>query len=135
MPNRARSASGTLVPAGPPMGAPVRVAAGRGCVIDLVQAYSVAGTLVGRLEVDFRILTAGPCDSPPGTHDEDWIAHGTFSGTVDGERGSANLSYTAHVTAGGEVDGRMILAGDVEGELRIRGNFADGQLSYEGGLE
>jgi len=103
-------------------------------VIDLRQAYSVAGTLVGTLEVDYRILTSGPCEAAPGTHDETWIAHGTFTGTANGSPASASLSYTANVEAGGEVDGRIVLGQGLEGELRVRGNFSDGKLAYDGEL-
>jgi len=135
MSNSAGNAVGTLAPAGPPSGKPLKVAAGRGCAIDLQQSYTVAGTLSGTFEVDYQILTAGSCDSPPGTHDEDWIARGTFSGTVDGSVASAHLSYTAHVAAGVDVAGRILLGGGLEGELRVRGNFSDGKLSYEGSVE
>ena len=134
MPSHTEDAVGMLTPAGPPAEEPVKVASGRGCVIDLRQSYTVEGTLRGTFEIDYRILTAGSCDSPPGTHDEDWIARGTFSGTVGGSGASAHLSYTARVAAGGDVAGRILFGGGLEGELRVRGNFSDGRLSYEGSV-
>lgn len=106
--------------------------AGGACVIDLVQDYVIDGALSGELSFDYRILVAGPCGSPAGTYEEEWIAYGTFSGTVDGRKATATLLYTADVRAGGTVKGSMILRGGVKGELEISGEFADRQLSYSG---
>lgn len=128
-------ASGTFAPAGPPLAPPVRVDAGGHCIIDLQQAYSISGTLSGALEVDFRILTYGPCPAGPpvpGTFDEVWIARGTFAGTFDGATTTATLSYTASIRSGGDVKGTITFAGGLSGTLRVRGNFADGALSYNG---
>ena len=125
-------ASGAFAPNGPPAVAPVRVDAGQGCVIDLTQAYTVTGTLSGTFAIDYRILSAGPCGSPAGTFDEEWIAHGTFTGTLNGAAVSGGLSYTATVTAGGDVEGTIILGPELEGELEVFGNFGDGTLTYEG---
>ncbi|MEZ5066250.1 MAG: hypothetical protein R3B81_16100 [bacterium] len=107
-------------------------------MVDLRQAYAVAGeALAGSFEMDYRILVHGPCENPPvlGKYDEEWIAHGTFVGTVDGVAASGTLIYTAQVRAGGDVDGRMSLTGDVAGELAVSGNFGDGRLSYSGELD
>jgi hypothetical protein len=127
-------ASGTFAPAGPPLEQPVRVKAGGSCVVDLVQAYEILGTLSGSLQIDYRILVHGPCEVPPvlGKYDEEWIAHGTFTGTVSESPASCTLTYTARVRAGGDVEGRLVLGGDVGGELTVTGNFADGALSYRG---
>ncbi len=127
-------ASGAIVPNGPPERRPVRVDAGGACVVDLVQDYTVDGALVGELSIDYRILAAGPCGSPAGTFNEEWIAHGTFSGTALGQQATAVLLYTARARSGGSVDGTIVLRGSVEGELKISGEFADRQLSYRGVL-
>ena len=124
--------SGTFSPSGPPLRAPTRVDAGGSCVVDLTQSYSVEGSLSGSLVVDYRILVAGGCGAPIGTFDEEWIAHGTFSGTLDGAPASGRFSYTARVKAGGEVEGRMVFGQGLKGTLRIHGNFGDGSLSYDG---
>ena len=128
---------GTFEPTGPPANQPVRVAAGGSCIIDLKQAYSIAGTLRGSLEIDYRIVVYGPCEAPPvpGKYDEEWIAHGVFSGTVKDAEASATFIYTAQVEAGGEVSGRILLDGDREGELAVSGNFGDGLHSYEGWIK
>jgi len=127
-------ASGAFVPAGPPLEQPVRVDAGGGCVVELKQAYEISGTLSGSLEIDYRILVHGPCEEPPvlGKYDEEWIAHGTFTGTIGDAAASGTLTYTAVVQAGGEVEGRMLLGGGLDGELAISGNFGNGELSYRG---
>jgi len=127
--------SGTMAPKGPPAKAPVRTDAGESCIVDLKQGYSISGTLYGRMEIDFRILVAGPCGPPAGTFDEQWIAHGTFTGTMNGTDASGNLTYTAQVKAGGDVEGQIIFGHGLDGELNIRGNFSDGILSYHGWLE
>jgi hypothetical protein len=134
---RDAEASGTFAPAGQPLGPPVRVEAGGSCIIDLKQAYKISGTLSGTLDIDYRIIVYGPCEVPPipGKYDEQWIAHGTFMGTVDGAATSGNLSYTAQVRAGGAVEGRMVLRGGLGGELAVSGNFGDGQLAYRGRLK
>lgn len=128
-------ASGAIAPAGPPERSPVRVDAGGACVVDLVQVYTIDGTLTGALSIDYRILVAGPCGSPAGTFDEEWIAHGTFSGTALGKEATAALLYTARVSAGGSVSGAITLRGGVEGRLEISGELADQRLSYRGVLE
>lgn len=124
-------ASGELAPTGPPADR-ATVDTGAGCVIDLRQSYAVHGTLSGSAEMDYRILVDGPCGSPPGTFDEEWIAWGSFDGTLDGAPASGGLVYTARVKAGGDVDGRIVLGRGLTGELRVTGNFADGHLAYEG---
>ena len=87
--------SGTLVPKGPPISPPVRVEAGNNCIVDLVQTYSVTGTLSGIFEIDYRILVYGPCGVPPGTYDEEWIAYGIFDGYLAETTASGKFSYTA----------------------------------------
>lgn len=127
--------AGTFAPSGPPARPPVRVAAGDGCVVDLQQAYIVSGDLAGSARIDYRILVEGPCGPPPGTFAEEWIAHGTFTGTLNGTAASARLRYTARVQPGGEVDGRIVLGQGLAGELRVQGNFGDSRLSYSGRVE
>ncbi len=126
------AASGTFAPMGAPAAPPVKTNAGAGCVVELTKSYAITGTLSGVLEIDYRILVLGPCGSPPGTFDEDWIAHGTFVGTVNGADASGNLSYVAHVVAGGDIEGEIALGPGLSGSLDVRGNFADGELSYSG---
>lgn len=128
-------ASGTFAPVGPPEQPPVRVDAGGACVVDLVQHYVIEGALSGELSIDYRILVAGPCGSPAGTYEEEWIAYGTFSGTVDEQEVTASLLYTADVGAGGSVEGTMLLGGGLEGKLEIRGELSDRRLSYSGVAE
>lgn len=126
-------ASGRFAPAGPPSRPPMKVPTGRGCTIDLTQPYTISGTLSGTLDIDYRILVHGPCGrAEPGVFDEEWIARGTFTGRIRGEAASASFSYTARVRAGGDVKGTIVLGQGADGELRVRGNFGDGELSYEG---
>lgn len=127
-------AEGTLQPEGPPDQRPVRVDAGKSCVVDVKQTYVVNGTLAGSFDIDYRILVAGPCGSPVGTFDERWIARGNFTGTVNGAAASASFTYTATVKAGGEVSGQIVLGQGLNGDLRVQGNFAEGMLSYRGQL-
>ena len=129
------SVAGSLAPAGPPLAPPQRVGAGGHCIIDLSQAYVVTGSLSGSLTVDFRIITYGPCPPgppAPGTFDEVWIAHGTFTGTLEGSAASASFSYVAKVRSGGNVKGTIVLGDGLGGALKVQGNFADGALSYRG---
>ncbi len=132
---RVAPTTGTFSPSGPPLEGPTRVDSGESCVIDLIQPYTVTGSLSGSLEADYRILVAGDCGAPMGTFDEQWIAHGTFTGTRDGARASGRFTYTATVRAGGDVEGHMVFGQGLRGELRIQGNFGDGYLSYEGDVE
>jgi hypothetical protein len=92
----------------------------------------------GSLEIDFRILTYGPCaatSGAPGTFDEVWIARGTFTGTFHDDVVVATFSYVADVKAGGDVRGTIVLGDELSGTLEVRGNFADGLLSYRGRAE
>lgn len=125
---------GTLSPVGAPVGTPLRVSAGSGCVVDLVQRYSAAGGLSGRMEIDYRILVHGSCGSPAGTYDEEWIARGTFTGSLADDSTSGSFVYTGEVRDGGEVSGRMEFDQGLEGELVIHGRFSDGSLTYSGSL-
>jgi len=113
---------------------PARVDAGGNCIVDLKQPYEVAGTLQGSMEVDYRILVAGPCGAPAGTYIEDWIAHGSFRGKYAGTAVSATLSYMAHVAAGGQVAGQISFADGLDGIVRVTGRFSDGVLHYAGGV-
>lgn len=80
-------------------------------------------------------MVAGPCGSPPGTYDEDWIAYGKFSGNVNGNSASANLCYQANVKAGGEINGLIMLSQGPNGELHVFGNPKNNKLSYTESLE
>lgn len=126
--------AGTFAPQGPPPEEPKRMAAGENCIVDLKQNYNVTGGLSGSFEIDYRILVKGPCGSPIGTFDEEWIAHGDFNGEFNGKPVAGKLSYVASVKAGGDVDGRITFGQGLEGELCVSGNFSDGKLFYEGSV-
>jgi len=128
-------ASGIFIPAGPPSEPPMRIEAGQSCIVDLKQSYTISGTLTGNMEIDYRILVEGPCGSPPGTFDEEWIAYGEFSGSVNKSAVNGNLSYTAKVKASGDVEGQMVFGHGLQGKLLISGNFGDGKLFYRGQLK
>jgi uncharacterized protein (TIGR02246 family) len=115
---------GTFAPAGPPLEIPVRNEIGEGCIVGIKQPYNITGTLTGKFEIDYRILVHGSCDKSPGTFNEEWIAFGSFNGTVDGMPKSGKFTYTADVKAGQGIDGELI----------VKGNFKDGKLSYNGHL-
>lgn len=124
--------TGFIAPDGPPRQPPVRVDAGGACVVDLVQDYTLEGAVTGELTLDYRILVAGPCGSPPGTFDEEWIAHGSFSGTASGQEATATVLYTARAGVGGRVTGTISFGGGMEGELEVTGEFSDRRLTYSG---
>ncbi len=125
---------GTFSPHGPPITPPSRTAAGTHCIIDLVQIYQVQGTLEGTFRIDYRIFVDGPCGSPAGTFNEQWIAWGRFVGTADTLQVSGDFSYLAHVVAGGQVTGEIVFGQGMQGTLVIAGNMNDGYLSYKGQL-
>jgi hypothetical protein len=128
-------ATGAFAPSGPPSGAPRRVDAGGACVVDVRQGYGVSGTLGGTFEVDFRILVHGPCGSPAGTFDEEWIAVGRFSGVVAAEQVSSGFTYTASVREDGEIRGTIRFGPELDGEVAVSGRFSDGRLAYAGWIE
>ncbi len=128
-------ATGTFRPDGPPQQEPTRVDAGKGCVVDVRQAYVVEGTLEGSFNVDFRILVRGPCGRPIGTFAEEWIARGEFVGSLQGVSATARFTYAATVEPGGEVSGLIVLGQGLDGQLRVRGSFSDGKLIYDGQLD
>ena len=128
-------AAGEFFPSGPPQKKPERIEAGKSCIVDLIESYSITGTLSGKMEFNYRILVKGPCGSPPGTFDEEWIAYGKFTGNVNGTTASGNMSYTAKVKAGGEVNGIIVLGQGFEGKLHVYGSFSDRKLSYKGLLK
>ncbi len=130
-------ATGTFAPVGPPI-EPTRVDAGGHCVVDLRQRYDVSGTLEGSFLIDYRILTYGPCpEGPPrpGTYEETWIAHGTFTGTFGEREIPADFTYTARVHRGGAVEGSIELGGGLKGDLAVTGVMAERVLSYDGQVE
>lgn len=128
-------ASGVLIPSGPPREKPERISAGKGCIVNLIQPYNISGTLTGTMELNYRILVKGPCGSPAGTFDKEWIAYGIFSGLVNDKKASGNMSYVANVKAGGQVDGQVVFGHGLVGKLHVYGNFSDGKLSYKGYLK
>ena len=125
-------AKGFFAPSGPPTETPVRMEVGKSCLVELKQSYKISGTFSGSLEIDYRILVDGPCNKPAGTYDEEWIAFGTFNGTINEKSVTGKFSYTANVKAGGDINGKIIFGQGVEGELNVRGNFKGGKLSYDG---
>ncbi len=125
-------ASGILAPVGPPLEPPTRTEDGEGCIVDVRQAYALTGTLSGTAEVTYRIRVAGPCGSPAGTFDEEWVAQGVFRGTREGSAAAGKFSYRGQVRAGGQVEGRIVLGQGLVGELRVHGNLRDGELTYVG---
>lgn len=125
------AASGTLRPAGPPEGL-ARARIGETCVVDLTQEYVLDGTLAGGMEIDYRIFVAGPCGSPPGTYDEQWIAHGRYRLAVEGAEFEGPLVYLGQVEAGGSVEGTIRVADALEATLAVSGKFEDGTLVYRG---
>lgn len=134
-PSDSLDAAGVFAPSGPPIGAPSRVDAGGACVVDVRQRYDVAGTLSGTFEVDFRILVHGPCGSPAGRFDEEWIAVGRFSGVVAGDQASSRFTYSAVVRGGGEIRGSIRFGPELGGEVEVTGRFSDGQLTYAGWID
>lgn len=126
------TAEGTLKPVGRPRKPPLRTDAGGACIIDLLQDYTLSGTLSGSATIDYRILVHGPCRPAPGTFPEEWIAHGQFSGTFSGTDTTASFTYVARVAKQGQVDGEIVLGGKLEGKLKVSGRFSDGELSYTG---
>jgi hypothetical protein len=127
--------SGVLMPLGPPVSGPTRTNAGRSCVVDLAQGYSFRGALSGAAEINYRILVAGPCGAPPGTYEEEWIAHGKFRGQAHADSVAAHFSYVARAHAGGEVEGHIVFGQGLGGVVEVLGNFNDGRLTYRGRLE
>ncbi len=125
--------SGTFLPPGPPPEIPVRIDVGQECIVDLRQLYTVSGTLSGTMELTYRIIVYGPCGSPPGTFEEDWIAYGTFTGRLNDSPASGRLTYVAKVAAGGDVDGIIQFGQGLDGELEVHGNFS-GSMGYTGDL-
>lgn len=80
------------------------------------------------------LFVYGPCEVPPepGKYDEEWIAFGTFTGTINESPASGTLTYTAQVEAGGNVKGHMVFDDGINGEITVSGNFYDGKLKYMG---
>ena len=130
--NSKKAVSGFLKPSEKPIKAPIKVDAGESCIIDLIQGYSISGDISGSIEMNYRIIVYGKCGLPPGTYNEEWIAHGIFNGTINGKKTDARLSYTAKVKAGGAVDGVIMFGQGVKAKLIITGNFSKGKLSYKG---
>lgn len=128
-------AAGEFSPSGPPRKKPERIEAGKSCIVDLIEPYTISGTLSGTIEFNYRILVKGPCGSPPGTFDEEWIAYGKFEGRINGSNASGEMRYTATVKAGGEVDGHIVIGQGLNAQLNVHGNFKDGKLSYKGQIE
>ena len=124
--------TGEFSPSGTPENKPERIDAGNSCIVDLIQSYSLSGTISGKVDFNYRILVKGPCGSPAGTFDEEWIAYGKFKGKINNKSAFGNMSYTAKVKSGGEINGIIVLGQGLEGELSVYGNFSDGKLSYKG---
>jgi hypothetical protein len=128
-------AAGEFSPSGEPQKKPERIEAGKSCFVDLIQSYTISGTLSGKIVFNYRILIKGPCGSPPGTFDEEWIAYGKFDGKFNNNSAFGKMSYTAEVKAGGELNGIIVLGQGLNGQLQVYGNFKDGKLSYKGQIK
>lgn len=127
-------ASGTIKPNGHPVTRPVRVESGKDCIVDLIQPYTISGTLSGSLEINYRIIVHGPCGEPAGTYDEEWIAYGTFSGNIKGAPTEGKFTYVAKVRESGNIDGRIVFGQGIDAELQVKGNLKDDMLYYKGSI-
>lgn len=112
----------------------VRTEIGSVCIVDLDQGYDLSGTLSGSMKINFRIIIDGPCGSPPGTFNEEWIAHGDYSATISNLAVQGSLVYIATVEDGGSVSGELRLVGGATGTLVVTGDFRDGFMEYSGSL-
>ncbi len=126
-------ASGSFQPGGTPISRQLKEL-GDLCVVDIEQRYVIDGTIIGTLLIDYRILIQGPCGTPPGTYEEQWIAYGSYEGEIAGDKVTGSLLYLAQVEAGGEIAGVVTLTGLVAGDLNVSGSFDEGKLSYVGKL-
>ena len=104
--------------------------AGGGCIVDVTQEHSVSGSMSGTLEIDYRLLIAGSCESQAEMDDQEWIAHGVFEGMVDDSSRAASFSYVGEVKDGGNLEGTIVFSGGLVVELRIMGSFCDAPLCY-----
>lgn len=67
---------------------------GRFCRLEVDAHYPFEGDMQGTANLHFWALIHGPCDSGFFEHKENYMATGTFEGTVKGEEGTLELFYT-----------------------------------------
>jgi hypothetical protein len=110
---------------------------GANCLLTVDGVLSFSGTLNGEAAGTTEALVLAPCAdvaaSPPGTYQDVFRSELTFTGTVAGNPDSveAHITYQGVTKVGGTIGGRMLLTGDLRGNLDVDALVAAGG-SYQG---
>jgi hypothetical protein len=106
--------------------------AGQVCHIDLNAGFSFDGDLDGDFYASFKIVRFGPCNLTVLAPDR-FIAHGTYTGSVQGNEGSFDFIFQGGVNDEGMAQGRLVVlqgSGDLS---NLRGNIVLSGVAGVGG--
>jgi hypothetical protein len=105
---------------------------GQNCLLDVRGALVFTGTLEGTATGHTQALVSATCEEvaaglQTGTFYPDvFKSELAFTGTVNGEPVEATGWYMGRSQPGGAIDGRLVLHGDVRGELDVDARIAVG---------
>ena len=110
---------------------------GQNCLIDVRGTLVFTGTLTGSADAHTTALAFATCEevatNPPGTFPDVFKSELAFAGTVNGEPVEATGWYMGRSEPGGAIDGRLVLQGDVRGEMDVDARIAVGG-TYQGSV-
>jgi hypothetical protein len=110
------------------------------CHLEVHTSKQFEGTIEGMAPMVLNIVVNHFCDGmPPDTYAHQWVASGTFTGTVDSVPGAFDFAYVAQIEAGGELNGKFIIIEGAGGLANLRGIINEtgpllGTTSYSGQL-
>jgi hypothetical protein len=107
-------------------------AAGQVCHIDLNAGFSFEGDLDGDFSASFKIVRFGPCDLTVPAPDR-FIAHGTYTGSVQGNEGSFDFVFQGGVNDEGIAQGRLVVLQGSDDLSTLRGNIMLSGMAGVGG--
>ena len=104
------------------------------CHIELTATFRLEGTFDGAFVADFQIVHLGACDEPA---EQVFVAQGTFTGEVDGAKGSFDFTFQGEIDEEGRAEGDLVIGRgtddleDLSGRINLTGTAGvDG--TYEG---
>ena len=109
---------------------------GENCLLEVSGQLVFTGTLQGTATGQTSALVFATCEevaAAPGTHPDIFRSELAFEGTVDGEPVEATGWYMGRSTPEDGIDGRLVLHGDVRGELDVAARIAVGG-TYQGSI-
>lgn len=102
----------------------------RTCLVELTATFRLEGTFDGGFVADFRNVHFGLCDEPAKAV---VVAHGTFTGEVDGAPGSFDFIIAGKIDAKSLAEGDLVIGRGADELPRLNGRITLTGITGVGG--